>query len=368
MTSTLRADGAPFGLEIKRVVLRSIRRLRREESHGDTTVKPPVQASIGLGPQHRPARVGLVLGGGGASGLAFHAGVLWALQHDLGWDPRTADIIVGTSAGSIVGALLRSDVTPEDLAAWTTDADPSTDGHMFRAVMEATDSVVTRRAVPRPTMPGWNLLNALRHPSQIPGALATLLPHGLHDHSPQVAVLERLVETWPSKPLWISAVRVGDGRLEWFGRDSEPERVKPADAVTASCAVPVLARPVRIGGHRYLDGGVRSATHADVLLGADLDLVIVLSPMGHQAGRNPVRAMAHRRVRREVALLEQAGMEVQLISPDRDTVSAMGLNMMDRARTGEVMRHAFLGAVAQLDASAAALLRRAATADAAERI
>jgi hypothetical protein len=56
----------------------------------------------------------------GAAGLAFHAGVLWALHHDLGWDPRTADIIVGTSAGSIVGSLLRSDVPPEDMAAWTT--------------------------------------------------------------------------------------------------------------------------------------------------------------------------------------------------------------------------------------------------------
>jgi NTE family protein len=291
--------------------------------------------------------------------------VLWALHHDLGWDPRTADIIVGTSAGSIVGALLRSDVMPEDLAAWTTNADPSTEGHEFRAVMEATESIVTHRDVPRLTMPGWHMFNALKHPSQIPGAMATLLPHGLHDHSPRVAMLDRLVETWPSEPLWISAVRVGDGRLQWFGRDFDPAGiVRPADAVAASCAVPLLARPVPIGGHRYLDGGVKSATHADVLLGAELDLVIVLSPMGHQAGRNPLRAMAHRRVRREVDLLEQAGLAVQLISPDRDTVSAMGFNMMDRARTGSVMRHAFLGAVAQLDAPAAAVLRGAATADA----
>lgn len=312
------------------------------------------------GPGGRPARIGLVLGGGGASGLAFHAGVLWALHHDLGWDPRTADIIVGTSAGSIVGALLRSDVAPEDLAAWATDADPSTEGHGFRAVMESADSAVTRRAVPRLTMPGWHMLNALRHPSLIPGAMATMLPHGLHDHSPRVATLDRLVETWPSKPLWIPAVRVGDGCLEWFGRDPDLAGiVKPADAVAASCAVPVLARPVRIGDHRYLDGGVKSLTHADVLLGADLDLVIVLSPMGHQAGLSPLRAMASRQVRREVALLERGGLEVQLISPDGDTASTMGLNMMDRARTGSVMRHAFLGAAAQLGVSAAAVLRTA---------
>jgi NTE family protein len=320
----------------------------------EATEPPRVGSPAGA----RPPRVGLVLGGGGAAGLAFHAGVLWALHHDLGWDARTADVIVGTSAGSIVGALLRSDVPPEDLAAWATNADPSEHGLTFRDVMETADTAVTRSAVPRPTMPSWHTLRALRHPSQIPGALATMLPHGLHDHSPRVATLDRLVETWPTKPLWISAVRVGDGRLKWFGRD--PERtghVKPSDAVSASCAIPVLARPVQIGDHRYLDGGVKSATHADSLVDADLDLVIVLSPMGHRAGRNPLRASAHRRVCREIGVLEAAGHYVQLVSPDDETVKAMGINMMDRARTGPVMRQAFLGSATQLDPGCVALLR-----------
>jgi NTE family protein len=224
--------------------------------------------------------------------------------------------------------------------------------------MRAADSAVARRMVPTPTMPGWHLLNALRHPSQIPGALATMLPHGLHDHSARMATLDRLVDTWPSKPLWIPAVRVGDGHVEWFGRHADlADAVKPADAVAASCAIPVLARPVRIGNHRYIDGGVKSATHADVLVGADLDLVIVLSPMGHLSGRSPLRSIAHRQVQREIALLKRTGVDVQLISPDADTVSIMGINMMDQARVGSVMRQAFLGATAQLEASVAAFLR-----------
>jgi NTE family protein len=324
--------------------------------------RPPQSTARGSalhGATGRPPRIGLVLGGGGASGLAFHAGTLWALHHDLGWDPRTADIVVGTSAGSIVGALLRSDVAPEDLAAWATDTDPSTAGHVFRAMMKVTDGVVTRPAVPRLSMPRWHMLNALRHPSQLPQAITTMLPAGLHDHSARVTTLERFVETWPSKPLWISAVRLGDGRVEWFGRDPElADSIQPAAAVAASCAVPVLARPVRIGTHRYVDGGVKSATHADVLAGADLDLVIVLSPMGRQRrGRNPLRALAHRQVCREVAVLERAGLAVQVISPDVDTVGIMGLNLMDDARTASVMRHSFLGATAQLDASTTAVLR-----------
>ena len=93
------------------------------------------------------------------------------------------------------------------------------------------------------------------------GLVLALLPHGLHDHSLRIAPLHRLVETWPAKPLWISAIRVGDGRLEWFGRDPDrADTVRPVDAVAASCAIPVLARPVRIGRHRYVDGGVKSAT------------------------------------------------------------------------------------------------------------
>jgi NTE family protein len=311
-------------------------------------------------PNRRQPRVGLVLGGGGAAGLAFHAGVLWALHHDLGWDARNADIIVGTSAGSIVGALLRSGIAAEDLAAWTTDADPSRRGREFRAVMETADRAVTRPGIPIPHLPGWHALNTLRHPSQLPGAFATMLPHGLFDHSPRVRTLERLVSTWPAEPLWISAVRVGDGRLKWFGRDPDVTRgIEPARAVAASCAIPVLSRPVRIGGHRYLDGGIVTATHADVLVGEELDLVIVLSPMGHQRGRNPMRVVAHRRVRREAAALDAAGIASQVISPDSDTENAMGFNMMDRSRVGTVMRHSFLGATTQLDAATKRLLRDA---------
>ena len=52
-------------------------------------------------------RVGLVLGAGGIVGQAYHAGVLAALEVDLGWDARTADVIVGTSAGSVMGTALR---------------------------------------------------------------------------------------------------------------------------------------------------------------------------------------------------------------------------------------------------------------------
>jgi len=312
-------------------------------------------------------RVGLVLGGGGIAGMAFHAGVLLALHHDLGWDAREADVIVGTSAGSIVGALLRAGVTPEDLAAWATDATPTQDGRKFRALMQHADRLGPVARVPLPTRPGWIAFNTFAHPTQLRAALTSVLPNGLSDQAPRFAIIDRMLDRWPAKPLWISAVRVGDGRLTWFGRtefdgthtgphmrvdmDGRPKPVRPADAVAASCAIPVLARPVQVGRHRYVDGGVHSATNADALAGRDLDLVIVSSPMGHtssDASRSPSRRIAHRRLQREIRTLRARGAEVQVISPDTATVKTMGWNMLERGNTSSVMRAAFLGTAQQL--------------------
>jgi NTE family protein len=327
-------------------------------------------------------RIGLVLGGGGVAGMAFHAGALLALHHDLGWDARQADVIVGTSAGSIVGALLRSGVAPEDLAAWATDAPPTQGGRKFRALMEHADRLVPLSRIPLPTLPGWVALGTFTHPSQLRAALTSMLPHGLSDQAPRLAIIDRLLDRWPTEPLWISAVRVGDGRLTWFGRssagahtgpsmavdiDGRREKVRPADAVAASCAIPVLARPVRIGRHRYVDGGVHSPTNADALAGEGLDLVVVLSPMGHAPGvnvRSPSRRAARRRLQHEVRTLRASGVAVQVISPDADTVRSMGWNMLERGNSGAVMRAAFLGTVQQLRPDVAAMLHRREVAEA----
>src|SRR3954452_5666027 len=66
------------------------------------------------GVERREGRVGLVLGGGGMVGLAYHAGVLRALEELGGFRPADADLIVGTSAGSVAGAYLRSGWSTED--------------------------------------------------------------------------------------------------------------------------------------------------------------------------------------------------------------------------------------------------------------
>src|SRR5205809_1015262 len=80
------------------------------------------------------ARIGLVLGAGGATGHAFHIGVLSALA-EAGWDPRTAEVIVGTSAGAVIGALLRGGMSPRDLAARALGESLSAEGAAIAAVL-----------------------------------------------------------------------------------------------------------------------------------------------------------------------------------------------------------------------------------------
>src|SRR5215218_143482 len=105
------------------------------------------------------SRVGLVLGAGGVVGQAYHSGVLAVLEHDFGFDARTADMIVGTSAGSITGTLLRLGVSAEDLAAWTVKAPLSGDDDVLQQMAEATV----------PELAPFRPLELLRRPLRLPG-------------------------------------------------------------------------------------------------------------------------------------------------------------------------------------------------------
>ena len=109
--------------------------------------------------------VGLVLGAGGIAGQAFHAGVLAALEADLGWDPRRADVIVGTSAGSITATLLRGGVPASDLAAWTLRAPLSLEGHLleelFGSEFPELEPLRASHLLRRPSLPGPALVRRL---------------------------------------------------------------------------------------------------------------------------------------------------------------------------------------------------------------
>jgi NTE family protein len=301
-------------------------------------------------------RVGLVLGAGGVVGQAYHSGVLAVLEHDFGFDARKVEVIVGTSAGSITGTLVRLGVSAEDLAAWTVKAPLSDEGDVIRHIAASpvpdlapfrAFSLLGRLRLPGPHM----VQRALTRPLQfrpLAAGMALLAP-GRHDIAEQLAALRTLEEPrWPEAALWICAVRRRDGRRVVFGRPGTP----PAPihlAVAASCAVPGYFAPVEIGGHSYVDGGVHSPTNAATLRGCGLDLVIIISPMSGSSGWRPdfysaARRYSSRLLAREVRALEAGGTATVVFAPGAREQELMGNDMMARDRLNDVIQGSFLAA------------------------
>ena len=299
------------------------------------------------------ARIGLVLGAGGTVGQAYQAGVLAALENDLGWDPRTADVIVGTSAGSVTGSLLRLGVPASELAAWAVDAPLSVED------LELT----TLLAGDRPEFPPLTLQHWLR-PWRLPSprlvarlarrpwtfrpsvAAMTLMPTGSVDMIELAPGLrEAAPDAWPDG-LLICATRRDNGSRVVFGRYGSPE-ASLAEAMAASCAIPGFFSPVAVGGVEYFDGGVHSPSNADVLCDERLDLVIAVSPMSAAGGLPRTadglyRYSVHRRLERELARLARAGAAVVRIEPAAPSLAAMRINMMADDRSEAVVQAAFV--------------------------
>ncbi len=292
-------------------------------------------------------RTGLVLGAGGVVGQAFNAGVLAALEEDLGWDPRTADLVVGTSAGSVTGAALRLGVAASDMAAWAAGEPLSPEGAAFFDAIAGQD-----QDLPAPAaidlIRGWRLpsmgllARAARRPlaMRVAASVSTLVPAGRYDLQERTRVLDTLSDGWPPG-LWVCAARRDHGRRVVFGRDGAPPASLSA-AVAASCAIPGYFAPVTIGDREYLDGGVHSATNADVLARAGLNLVIVVAPMSAAHGTSAradaaMRWSAHRRLDAEVRRLRARGTTVVRIEPNRDTLGVMGINAMAEDRSAAVV-------------------------------
>lgn len=319
------------------------------------------------------SRVALVLGAGGSAGVAYHAGVLAGLSEGLGWDPREADLVVGTSAGSITGTALRAGLSAKDQLARACDKELSAEGAGLMAAAEAArDPEAARDLEPDqfrdgtrrpfglpdgfpfglPASPGLLRAMGMQPWRARPGSvMAGMLPAGRIPTTPISSAIRALSSSkWPSQPLWICAVRLSDGRLSVFGREDSPE-ADVGDAVAASCAIPGYFAPVTIAGVRYVDGGAHSLTNLTVLGPDDFDLVIVSAPMS-RAGRlwrmgigqasigTFAREFARAQLVIETQRLRRHGTQVVIFSPTAKDRAAMGRNLMDVTRQGAVAAQA----------------------------
>jgi NTE family protein len=294
------------------------------------------------------ARIGLVLGAGGVTGGAFHAGVLAALAERTGWDPRRADLIVGTSAGSATAGGLRAGLAAQDMAARARGAALSDEA---TALLRNAGLAVSPQPVPSgprvrlgPPASPLAFLSALRRPlsTRATAIAASLIPAGTVPTDAIVQSMDAMhPRGWPALTTWICAVRLRDAALVVFGREGSPP-VRVGQAVAASCAIPGYFEPVEIDGERYIDGGAHSLTNVGEVAGEQPDLVIVSSPMSRYGpGRVQLGLELQRLRRRRIPYVS--------FEPPDDVAQAMGVNAMDPSRRAVVVVAAHAAARRRID-------------------
>jgi NTE family protein len=273
----------------------------------------------------------LVLGGGGVTGVAWEIGVLAGLAAR-GVQLSAADLLVGTSAGSVVGALLAWGAGPAQLyeeqltpVAGAGQAGASTGVDTMR-----------RRDM---AIFGWAMLRH-RDPDRARariGRMALAAPTGPEARRREVIAARVPSAQWPARPLLVTAVDAVTGEFAVFTAASE---VSLVDAVGASCAVPGVWPPVTMAGRRWIDGGIRSPANAD--LAAGYERVVVLAPITR--GLRAASAVAT-----QAAALTRAGRAVAVVSPDQAAKAAIGRNVLDPARRAPAARAGHAQAGAALD-------------------
>jgi NTE family protein len=247
----------------------------------------------------------VVLGAGGLVGTGWLAGLANGLRRH-GVNLTEADLIVGTSAGAIVGAMLATGQDLDPLGTFVGADTPTTTetstmdsgvlAEVFAVMGDPTMSpAATRRKAGELALAADTMTEAA-HISQM-GALIT-------------------ARDWPQGALRVTAVDTETGDQEIWDRT---KNVPLLAAVASSCAVPGVYPPITINGRRYIDGGFYSPTNAN--LAADARVLLVIQPLAHQFPSDILD--------RELAV---AGAETILrIVPDSASVQALGTNLQERA-------------------------------------
>lgn len=281
-------------------------------------------------------RIGLVLGAGGIVGQAYHAGVLQALSKT-GWDPASSEIVVGTSAGSLVGGLLRSGVSVEDLVDGSyRRGQISPPGLGAGAIRGA--AATAERAVQAAARTGGR--------ARLGSRIAGMVPPGRVSPGGIVKLVQYVGgDAWPERTTWICAVRRKGGERVAFGSAGAPE-APLSKAIAASCAIPGYFQPVRIADdqgreHEYVDGGAHSPTNLDLLAGSGLDAVIAISPMsfsGVPSARLDLgaRLLFRGTLTREALGVRRRGTPVLTFQPGARELGVMGLNAMSGSRWSDI--------------------------------
>jgi NTE family protein len=262
----------------------------------------------------------LVLSGGGSVGIAWEIGVAAGLA-SCGVDLRTADFIVGTSAGSAVGAQLALGRDLDHLAGRYHNAGRRAAETAAGSGAPGAQQMAKLLELVATTMTGEGPAESRRAAVGRFALEADAMPEDAF-----VAAFRYLKgEPWPARFACPAVDAVSGEFVVWDSRAG----VDLDRAVASSCAVPGLFAPITIEGRRYIDGGFRSPTNADLATGHDRVLIVSVLSAARAAGPVDPRLNPGRQLEDEVAALTASGSVVAVLAVDDAGAGAMGGNLMD---------------------------------------
>ena len=269
----------------------------------------------------------LVLGGGGPVGIGWEAGLLVGLR-DAGIDLTGADTVVGTSAGSVVGAAVASGRDPAE-AALLAGSSGATEGDAAAGPTGDPASLDGLMAA---------LAEAVADPASADAVRARLGAFALEAPTIPDEQWLAMFSTFEGMP-WptgfaCTAVDCATGAFRlWDEKAGVPLQL----AVASSCAVPGIFPPVAIGGARYMDGGVRDMLNADVAAGHDAVVAVSCTLLELPEGLVPPEMQAvFAATLAAFDGLRRGGSRVEVVVPGQEMleVSGFGLNLMDFTKAG----------------------------------
>ena len=275
--------------------------------------------------------IGVVFSAGGPKGDPWHSGVVGALAERTGFDARAAELLVGTSAGSFTSTALRAGLAPDDVENRHLGRELTPEGQAITSrIVTPYDEPVSDRVI-LPSSPKMSLRAAWPPWNVDPIRFAFgLLPNGNRSGEAIATRIDELLpDGWPTRPLWIVAVRTNDGKRIVFGRDDV--RGTPGEASQASSAIPAIYTPTRIGDREYIDGAVHSSTNADLVAALGFDLVIISSVKTATADSRSWTSDAERmwfsnKLDAEVATIRSKGTAVMVVEPAAPELEELSRN------------------------------------------
>ena len=285
----------------------------------------------------------LVLGAGGIPGLAWQASAVARLQREGTLSPNLDDfLIVGTSAGALMAALLRCGLKGQDVARLISSGVLA---HGEREVRLPRSLRVPNEAKsPSEAGPWWRSpLESLVGPLPSGSTLLDELTAAVDD----LWRWEDSSRSWPAAPTWLVATRIPSARRTVFGTGGGQPHTTLGTAVAASCAVPLLLPAVAIDGQQFTDGALSSISSVDLAIRAGVQEIVVVDPVAGHASRldlhprslltHAVRSWHAHSLAEQLASAMRMGIATHLVTPSPEELEAMGTSLLDFSRVDQIL-------------------------------